>query len=336
MNFLLLTAAVSVTSCRLPVRENVRESTPVKVNTITVSLEGEGSVNRYMGHVAPRKTAVITATPAGGTLISLTGKGQRVKAGQTVAVIRSQTIESALNTARANLRQAQDAFDRISKVHKAGGVSEIQMLDIETKLSKAKEAEAVSAKAAEDCRVKAPFDGVVGETFVNAGEELQPSGAILSIIDISSLKLCISVHENDINSLKPGATAKVEIPALGLDGLDAVMTERSLIPSALSHSYECSFSLRSKAYGLMPGMAVKIRTGSTEGDAIVIPAAAVQLDRDGKYVWLRKDGTARKVRIAIGGYSGKGVVVEEGLFPGDSVITEGYQKISSGMKVTEK
>ena len=88
--------------------------------------------------------------------------------------------------------------------------------------------------------------------------------------------------------------------------------------------------------GLMPGMAVKVRFESREeGSRIVIPASAVQIDADGKYVWVSDSSVVHKRRIVPGGYSGKGVIVSEGLEEGDKVIFEGYQKVSSGMKITE-
>ena len=66
---------------------------------------------------------------------------------------------------------------------------------------------------------------------------------------------------------------------------------------------------------------------------IVIPANAVLINNDGKFVWMAKDGRATRQTITISGYSGTGIVVSEGLHGGDLVIVEGYQKVSEGMKV---
>ena len=68
-------------------------------------------------------------------------------------------------------------------------------------------------------------------------------------------------------------------------------------------------------------------------NGIVVPANAVLINNDGKFVWVAKDGRATRQTITISGYSGTGVVVSEGLHSGDIVIVEGYQKVSEGMKV---
>ena len=57
------------------------------------------------------------------------------------------------------------------------------------------------------------------------------------------------------------------------------------------------------------------------------------MDLNGKFVWTVKEGRAHKRNITVGGYSDNGVVVASGLQSGDSVIVEGYPKVSENMKV---
>ena len=85
----------------------------------------------------------------------------------------------------------------------------------------------------------------------------------------------------------------------------------------------------------MPGMVCKVTFSGTE-DALVIPAAVVRTDKDGRYVWIVEDGKVRKRHVAPGGFSGKGVIITDGLVSGDRVICEGMQKVSSGMAVSVK
>ena len=82
-----------------------------------------------------------------------------------------------------------------------------------------------------------------------------------------------------------------------------------------------------------PGMIAKVVLSSDIDNGIVVPANAVLINNEGKFVWVAKDGRATRQSITISGYSGTGVVVSEGLNSGDIVIVEGYQKVSEGMKV---
>ena len=66
---------------------------------------------------------------------------------------------------------------------------------------------------------------------------------------------------------------------------------------------------------------------------IVVPANAILINNEDKFVWVAENGRATRRSITISGYSGTGVVVNEGLQASDVVIVEGYQKVSEGMKV---
>lgn len=311
------------------------ERAAVKVTTLTIGSSDAVSQDIYIGEVEADKMTTLTAHFPG-TLQSIkVARGSKVVAGSTVAVIKSQTAESALQIAEATLKQAQDGYARFQKVYSAGAATEVQKVDIETQLAKAEAAVNSARKAKEDCTVKAPYSGLVSEVYPDEGVDLIIGQRIATIMDISSLKIKISVHENDINSIHRGVAANVSIPALGRDSIAAVVTDRSYLALPLSHSYECELELRQSVRGLMPGMAVKVRFENIGTDEIVIPASAVQFDKEGKYVWIDDGGIVRKNHITVLGYSGKGVVVGEGLCDNDKVIVEGFQKVSTGMKVTE-
>lgn len=311
---------------------------PVKVKTLTVGFSETLSGQVFPGELEPEKSVVLTA-PYGGTLSSLpVRKGAKVGGGQTVAVIRSQSVESALQIAEATLDQARDANTRLQKVYSSGAIPEVQKIDIETQLAKAEATAAAARKAKADGTMRAPYGGVIGELYADRGEEVLPGQRIALLMDITSLNVRIDVHENDISGLVVGTPAVISVPALGLDNLTAVVSERGYVASPVSRSYSCTLRMLGRHPDLMPGMVVKASFAVSppgEDPRIVVPASAVLMDTEGKYVWTDRDGVACKVRIVPDGYSGHGVVVASGLSVGDKVIIEGYQKVSTGMKVTE-
>ncbi|MBQ0123988.1 MAG: efflux RND transporter periplasmic adaptor subunit [Bacteroidales bacterium] len=334
--YILLIAIFAFCACQ-PNGEHhgKREKAPVKVETMTVSSASSISRHSYMGEVVPAKSVTLLS-PYPGTVQEIkASKGTVVGKGTVTAVIRSQSVESAYQIAQANLQQAQDGYERVNKVYSTGSVTEARMVEIQTLLAKAEASMESAAKAVEDCSLKAPYRGVVSEVFPTAGVDVLAGERIMTIIDLSELKIRISVHENEINSIRNGATALVDIPALGLAEVKARVTEKNLLSSKLTHSYACTLVLEKRVERLMPGMLAKVRFESTGDDSLVVPADAVQLDADGKYVWLYESGFVAKRRITAGGYSGMGVVVTEGLEEGEKVIVKGYQKVSGGMKVIE-
>lgn len=331
-------AVAVLCSCQIknPILRHQKDRFPVRVKVVAVAPANSICRNTYMGEAVPAREVTLAA-PYPGTLKSLNvSKGSIVNGNDVLAVLSSQQVESAYSIAKADLDQARDAMDRINKVYNSGSVTEVQLKDIQTKLDKALATMASAEKAVEDCSIKAPYRGVVSEIYPSGGEDLNAGEKIMKVTDISDLKLEISVHENEIGSIRTGMTALVDIPALGIEKASARVCEKSVLSSSLAHSYLCSLKLDRARSGLMPGMAVKVRFESRDTESrIVIPASAVQIDSYGKYVWVSDSCVVYKRRIVPGGYSGKGVIVSEGLEEGDKVITEGYQKVSTGMKVTE-
>lgn len=288
-----------------------------------------------MGEVIPSKSVTLLS-PCPGTLQSISvGKGSVVEKGSVTAVIKSQSVESAFRIAQANLQQAMDGYERVSKVYASGSVTEVQMVEMQTMLAKAQAAMETAEKSMNDCSLKSPYRGVVSEVFPTAGVDVLPAERIMTIIDLSELKIRISVHENEINSIRSGAVALVDIPALGITGVRAHVKEKSILSSALTHTYSCTLALERGISRMMPGMLAKVHFDNTADDTITVPAEAVQLDNSGKYVWMSESGTVVKRYITVGGYSGRSVIVTDGLSEGEKVIVKGYQKVSGGMKVIE-
>ena len=111
------------------------------------------------------------------------------------------------------------------------------------------------------------------------------------------------------------------------------VTEKGMTASLLTHSYPVKVLVDNPDKDLASGMIAKVILKADVNSAIIIPANAILINKDGKFVWVVEDGRATRRMIQISGYSGNGVIVSEGLQSGDHVIVEGYQKVSEGMKV---
>ena len=116
--------------------------------------------------------------------------------------------------------------------------------------------------------------------------------------------------------------------------LKGKVIEKSMTASLLTHSYPVKVLIEQPDNELTPGMIGKVVLKADVSKGIIIPANAVLINQEGKFVWVAEDGRATRRKITLAVYSGNGVIVSEGLKTGDIVIVEGYQKVSEGMKVT--
>ena len=69
-------------------------------------------------------------------------------------------------------------------------------------------------------------------------------------------------------------------------------------------------------------------------NATVVPLKSVIIEKGGAYVFvMRRDSTVERRFIELGPEFQNQVVVERGLVPGETIVVEGYHKLSPGMKV---
>ena len=74
-----------------------------------------------------------------------------------------------------------------------------------------------------------------------------------------------------------------------------------------------------------------IQYSDTSESKIQVPVNAVQITNEGqRYVWVAKNKRSQRCFVTIGELTNKNVIIQSGLKQGDTVIVEGYQKVSEG------
>ena len=312
--------------------EKQREVAPIPVQVMTISEASDSVVRHYAGSLEAVQAVDLTF-PLGGTLTGVYAQnGQRVKRGQCLAAIDDTRARAMHDAALATLRQAQDAADRMQKVYKEGGVSEVRWMQMQTDLTKAEQAAVSTAKNLEDCRMFAPLDGVVELKNRAAGSDIRPAEVLATVHDISALMVRFSVPEQAIADIEVGSSVQLNIPALDTT-ITAIIREKAMVASSIGHTYSVHAQL-SPLPNALPGMVAKVRMCDAREQGIVIPSRCVVTVTDGSIVWVVKDGVAVRQHVEVSGFERNGVMIKSGLGAGDLLITEGYQKLFPGAKVT--
>ena len=304
------------------------------------SIDSVGGIvrNSYPGNLEEGQS-VDMAFKYGGVIERINVKeGSNVRKGQVLARVSSPSMESTLRSAQATLDQAQDAYDRLKKVYDNGSLPEIKWKEMVANLEKAHAAVDLANAMLMENVLTAPFNGTVASLNAEIGENATPLKPIMRIISTKGITVKISVPENEIHQLAMGDEADIIIPALDERHFHGKIVEKSMTASLITHSYPVKVLIEDPDKELYPGMIARVVFRNEVNKGIVIPANAVLINSEGKFVWVEENGQATRRSIVISGYSGEGVIISQGLHTGDKVIVEGYQKISEGMKVstTEK
>ena len=309
------------------------EERVIPVGVLRIDTVGGIVRNTYPGYLEEGQS-VEMAFKYGGTLQTLNvTEGSVVRKGQVLARVSSPQMESTQRSAQAAFEQAQDAYNRLKKVYDNGSLPEIRWREMVADLEKAQSALDLANAMLADNVLKAPFDGTIVSLNAEVGENIAPMRPVLRLINTKGMTVKISVPENEIAKVQLGDTAEIVIPALGDKIFFGKIIEKSMTASLLTHSYPVKVLIDQPDEAFAPGMIGKVVLKADINKGIIVPANAVLINQEGKFVWVVEDSRATRRQITISGYSGNGVIVSEGLTMGDMVIVEGYQKVSEGMKV---
>ena len=330
----LLPLTLIALSCTDRASKNTVVKEPVNVGVLTVTPMSSQYYKVYVGEIGASGSAIISASHSG-TLEALNvEQGTHVSKGDVMAEIESKNVLASYEISHATLRQAEDGYERVKKVHESGTVADVKLVEIETQLAKARAAAKSSELSLEECKIKAPFSGTVSDVLVEQGVHVNPGTPILKLVDLSTVEVAIPVPEGEIGRIKIGQKALIDVPALNVCGIEARVALKGVTATSPSHTYKCTLIPDKKQVNLYPGMVCKVRLSEVSDSLrIRIPASSVEMDANGKFVWTLNDGVVGRSYVTVDGYQEKGVIVSSGLEAGDKVIVKGAAKVSTGMKV---
>ena len=333
---MLLTAGLLLSSCGN--KKVDAEKAPIRVKTEVVSTGVSQTGQTYVGIVEEREGTAVSFTSMGVVKRVLVTEGQSVSKGQLIAEMDDTQARNLLSGAEAQMTQANDALERYKMLHDNGSLPEVQWVEIQSKVAQAKSQLEVAKKNLADCRLTAPVSGIVGSKMIKAGETALPSQAVVTILDISSVKVKVAIPEAEVGGIAATTPTRIKVDAANKE-VSGGHIEKGVQADALTHTYDIKVNVANADRKLLPGMVASVSFGSEElkvkSEELFLPITSVQKKADGTlFVWIiAKDSTAHRTSVEIGRTAGNRVVVNSGISTNDRVVTEGYQKLSEGTKV---
>lgn len=239
--------------------------------------------------------------------------------------------------AKAAEKQAEDAFNRLSRMHKNGNLPEIKYVEVESGLQKARAAAAIAKKNLEDCRLYAAASGYIGKRSIDPGMVALPNLASITIVRIDKVFARVPVPENDIALLHKGDQAVIRIGALGSREFEGKVEDIGVVADPLAHAYKIRIAVPNPDRAIKPGMVcTAVIKGLEKGSGLVIPNQAVLFDETGRnYVYcLDQSGNKASLRyVKLGDLLQNGIRITEGLSEGEAIVVSGQHKLVDGAAV---
>lgn len=326
---------VMLSSCAHDTKEKQTDKPAVRVKTMTVANNGAVENFSYSGTVEEGSGTVISFSTAGTIKTLSISEGDNVRKGQLIGTLDDGSLRSAYDIAKATLNEAQDAYNRMKLLHDANSLPDIKWVEVQSKLSQAENMAEIARIALDDAKLYAPVSGVVAEKNTSVGQTVAPGVPVVKIVDINSVKVGISIPENDIAKFSNGEIAAITTKASPGVTYTGRVVEKGVSANPLSRTYMVKYRVDNSTGKLLPGMICDVmidKASSTEG--VILPVSSVLLTADNaNFVWLDSAGTARKRIVKTGAMLPEGIMIESGLTDGDKVIVAGMDKVSQGTKV---
>jgi RND family efflux transporter MFP subunit len=325
-----------------------------RVSTVPVKLAPKEVVLTLPGSTQAIQETTLYARTSGFLGSRKVDIGDRVEAGQLLALIESpeldQELERAvvrLEEARANVTLAQSTLKRIETLITTHAVSEQEFDDQKVRVNsaeaavKAGEADVRRLQALQSYeKVLAPFSGTITARNVDKGA-LVTSGSgttltsLFSIADTSGLRVFIDVPQNSTPGITENLEADVLVRELPKDAFKAkvVRTAKSLDPS--TRTLRTELYLPNPEGTLLPGMYVQVKiTVARENPGILIPARTLVFRKEGpRVVVVTPDQKAELRQIKLGRDFGPEIEVIHGLAGQELLIENPTDDLETGQIV---
>ncbi len=263
--------------------------------------------------------------------------GKTVKKDALIVTLSNLEEKAEVAFAEANLEEQLREVERTRDLVRRKAVPDSQLDERETMVKTATHALEAAKARLQDRIIRAPFDGVVGLRRVSVGTLVTPGDPIITLDDISVVKLDFTIPETFISSVRKGMKIEASSHALNGQVFEGKVTDIDSRIDPVTRSATVRAVLLNDDGILKPGMLMEITLIKDKREALVIPEEAIIPIEDKHYVYrANNDNTVSRQEITIGLRKPGVVEVLSGLVSGERVVTHGTMKVSDGSAIEIK
>jgi len=359
VGFLFLGACSGGPSAEEP-KSKERPPVPVIVASVfskdvPIQVSGVGNVEAY--------STVAVKSRVSGELVGVHfQEGQEVGEGDLLFTIDKAPYEVALKEAQARLerdqalaRKARDDVRRNQPLAERDIVSR-QSLDQYVSTAEAAEALVKADQAAVEnlqlqlgyCSIRSPISGRTGSLLIQKGNLVKGNDenkSLLTVHQIEPIYVTFAVPEKYLGEInRRTKEGKMEVQVYTADNPGSAEPIPGVLSFVNNTVEQATATIRLKATfqnrdrRLWPGQTINVLlTLGVQAKAVVVPSQAIQSGQSGSYAFVVKQDQTAELRLVSVSRSTNGeTVIEKGLSPGETVVTDGQLLLTSGARVSIK
>jgi multidrug efflux system membrane fusion protein len=283
------------------------------------------------GHTEANRTVSVRAETAGPVAATPAREGSFVTKGTVLCRLSVDARQATLDQAKANLRSRQLQREASAKLADQGFRSPTQVLQDQANLDSAQAAVRQAEVQLEQINIRAPFSGVFDNRVADIGTYLSPGAECGTMIELNPIVIVVDIAENDIAKVKVGAPVTAKL--VSGESLSGVVRSVGRDADVATRTYRVEIAARNPG-NARAGLSAEVRIGGGAGPALLVPAAALVLDSEGRQGvrYVQSNGIVAFAPVTVQDETPDGIWIT-GLRGPVRVITVGQAYVSEGQKV---
>lgn len=267
--------------------------------------------------------------------------GDRVRAGQVLAVINYKDLQNQYEQAKANFDYASIQYERAKKLIGKELISQSDLDTAKNQFSVTQAQMNVAALNLSYATIRAPFSGYVANRYVDPGTlipgstQMVPANPLLVLVDINTVKIMINVSERDVANVRKGMPVTVVTDAYPGRIFRGSISRTAPALDPATRTMAVEVDIPNHGLLLKPGMFSRVNIVSVSRKGVLaVPVSAIVHADDRANLFLVESGKAVLVPVEEGIETGGMVEITKGVSQGSAVVVEGQEALHEGEAVT--
>lgn len=260
--------------------------------------------------------------------------GDEVKKGDLLVQLHDLEAKARVKVAEVKVEENRREYNRIRSLVTKQTVAELERDRLQTQIDTARAELEQAQSALADRAIVAPFSGRLGLRQISLGSLVSSSTQITTLDDVSTIKLDFSVPERFLQELAVGK--QVEAVAVAYEGkfFSGKVSSIDSRVNPVTRAVIVRAEIPNKDHLLLPGMLMKVKLIKQSRQAMLLPESAIIPIQKNHFVYVvnSEDKVERK-QVEVGLRSRGWVEIVKGLELGEKVIIRGILKVRPNDKV---
>lgn len=257
--------------------------------------------------------------------------GASVRRGDVLVELKSTEEAADVSQARAAVDVAQSNYNRYNTLAQAGFLAPAAMDQYRSALAQARANLAAAQSRQADRVIRAPFAGRLGLTDIAPGALISPGATIVTLDDVSTVRVDFDVPDRYLPSLHLNAAIRARPDPYPTRVVSGTISDIDTRIDPNTHAIRARATFVNRDGSLVPGMLMHVLIENGQRQAVALPESAVQSQSDQSFVYViahqGERTIARQTAVTVGANENGFVEIREGLPAGAQVVLDGLDRI---------